>query len=203
MKKLPPSILIIFCAAGLFFRFVLAAEVVDRVMAIVGSEMITLSDVRAYSSQKGSHEKIPGVDTKDPLESLINEKLLKQEMERLGITATDEDVNTALRDMAARNKVSVDILKAELSKKGIPFDKFKANIGNQIRQMKFMGQVIYPRIKVSDRETTQKTKKAAGEKTTDEAQFRAKMEILQSRAPEEISKYLEEVRAKSYVQIKK
>lgn len=179
---------------------VLAAEVVDRVVAIVGGEMITLSDVKGYSAQK-SLSKAYGMNGKDPLESLIHDTLLKQEMERLAINASGEDLNNALREVAARNKVSTDALKSELAKKGLSFEKYKEDLSNQIRQMKFMGQVIYPRIKISEEEIAQRAGAKASQ--SEEGRFRARMEILQSRVPDEMGKYLDELRAKSYVEIKK
>ncbi len=63
--------------------------------------------------------------------------------------------------------------------------------------MKFMGQVIYPRIKISEGELA---KKAAN--STDEARFQARVKILEERSPEELEKYINEVRAKTLVEIK-
>ncbi len=166
-----------------------AAEVVDRVVAIVGGELITLSDVKNFTSQ-GS--------TKDPLEALIREKLLKQEIERLGLQATEQDIKSAIQDVLQRNGVTLEGLRAELSKKGMPFEKYKNELGDQITKMKFMGQVIFPRIRVTEDEIVGKSANSS-----DEARFKARLEILESRTPEEMSKYLNEVRDKTYVEIKK
>lgn len=188
----------------LFFLLILlprlfAAEVVDRVVAIVGGEIITLSDMRGYSSQRSFQAKLGALETKDPLEALIREKLLKQEMDRLGIAVTDADINAAIQEVIARNKIPLEALKAELARKGTPFDKYKKDLADQILRMKFMGQVIFPRIKLSEEEVTRKT----NGNSSDEARFRARMELFEARTPEELSKYLDEVRAKTYIEIKK
>lgn len=163
-----------------------SAEVVDRLIAVVGSEIITLSDLKNHSG-------------KDTLEALIREKLLKQEMERLRILATNEEISGSIQEVLARNKVSLEGLKGELSKKGISFEKYKRDLAEQIRGMKFTSQVIFPRIKISDDEIARK----AGANPSEETRLRARIELLQARSTEELNKYLEEVRAKTYVEIKK
>lgn len=164
-----------------------AAELVDRIVAVVGDEIITLSDVKSHPSSK------------DPLETLIREKILKTEMERLGLNASDDELDNAVREVLTRNKITLDSLKSELSRKGIPFDRFKRDLGEQIRQMKFMGQVIFPRIRVSEEEILSK----AGPNPSEESRLQARIEILKSRAPDEMEKYLGELRGKTYVEIKK
>lgn len=176
-----------------------AAEVVDRVAAVVGNEIITLSDIRNYSQERSLEGRLVGRDAKDPLEALIRERLLKQEMERLGLSATDGEVDSAVKEVVARNGISLEVLKGELAKKGTSFAQYKKDLGDQIRRMKFMGQVIFPRIKISDEEIARKT----GGDSSEAARFRARMEILEARSAEEVARYLGEVRAKTYVEIKK
>lgn len=181
-----------------------AAEIVDRVVAVVGSDIITLSDVKQFSAQRSANprlaEGMAGAPSapKDPLEALIREKLLKIEMERLGVGATATEIDAAVNDVVTRNGITLEVLKSELSRKGMPFEKFKKDLGDQIRQMKFLSQVIFPRIKISEDEVARK----AGAKPSDEARIRARMELLQSRSSEELVKYLEEARSKTFVEIK-
>lgn len=174
--------------------FLHSTEVVDRVVAIVGGEMVTLSDVKKYSQQRSLIK-----DKEDPLDALIGEKLLKQDMEHLGITVSDEDISNALQEVLARNKMSLDALKSEISRKGASFDAYKKDLSGQIRQMKFMAQVIFPRIKLTDEEIA----KRAGPNPSEQARMNARLLLLQERAPDEIKRYVDELRAKTYVEIKK
>jgi peptidyl-prolyl cis-trans isomerase SurA len=186
----------------LAFSSAFAAEVVDRVVAVVGSEIVTLSDIKNYSAQRSFQAKFgapDSKDSKDPLEALIRDKLLKQEMDRLGIATTEQDIDSGVQEVLKRNNIPLEVLKSELAKKGTPFAQFKKEMSDQIIRMKFLGQVIFPRIKISEEEIARKT----NGNSSDEARFRSRMEILEARAPEELSKYLEEVRAKTYVEIKK
>ncbi len=179
------------------------AEVVDRVVAIVGNEIITLSDVKAFNAQRSANARLAGNEglppTKDPLEALIREKLLKSEMERLGVNASEEEINGAVQDVVTRNHVSMDILKNELAKKGMSFDQYKKELGAQIRQMKFLSQVIFPRIHLTDEDVNLK----AGPNASEEARTKARMELMQAKSSEELVHYIDEARTKTYVEIKK
>ncbi len=166
-----------------------AAEVVERVVAVVGTEIITLSDLKKFSAN-GSRQ--------DPLDALIREKLLKAEMERLGVAATAAEIEAAIQDVAKRNNITVGILKGELARKGVAFEQYKKDLGGQIRQMKFLSQVIFPRIKLSEDEIIRK----AGPKASEEARMKARFELMQARSSEELAKYLDEARGKTFVEIK-
>jgi len=190
---------ILFIIGSLFFTTSTFAETVDRIAAVVGGDIITLSDVKNYSASRSFEKKhLPG-ETRDPLQALIREKLIQQEMTHLGIEASDQDIASAVQDVLQRNHASLEGLKAELSKKGTSYEKYKKDLGEQIRQMKFLGQVIYPRIRLSDDEIS---KKSAGD-SSEEGRFKARMKLLEERSPEEIDKFVAEIRSKTLIEIKK
>lgn len=166
-----------------------AGEVVDRIVAVVGTEVITLSALKRFHPPA----------KKDPLESLIREKLLEIEMEKSGITVTDDDLANALREVLARNRITIDQLKSELTAKGQGFEGYKEELRRQIRRMKFLGQVIYPRVRISEEEINRRL----GPHPTEEERLRIRQELVESRISQELENYLDEVRRKTYVEIKK
>lgn len=194
-KKIILLTMILFLATSAF------TETVDRIAAVVGGDIITLSDVKNYSASRSFGKKrLPGEarDPRNPRDALIREKLIQQEMTRLGIEASDQDIAGAVQDVLQRNRASLDSLKSELSKKGTSYEKYKKDLGEQIRQMKFLGQVIYPRIRLSDSDIS---RKAAGD-SSEEGRFKARMILLEERSPEEIDKFVAEIRSKTLIEIK-
>lgn len=171
------------------------AEVVDRVVAVVGKDIITMSDVKAFKAQRTRNSP----NSKDPLEALIREKLLKAEMERLSINVAEDEINGMVNDVLKRNKITLEVLKAELARKGMSFDQYKKDISGQIKQMKFLSQVIFPRIRLTEDDVNRK----AGPKASEEGRMKARMELMQAKSSEELVRYLDEARAKTYVEIKK
>lgn len=166
-----------------------AAEMVDKIVAVVGGEIITESDVR----------QLPKEGKKEPLTELIHARLLDQEMEKLGIEVSDGEIAEAIQGILSKNKIGLENLKAELVQKGIPYERYKKDIAGQIRKMKFIGRVIVPRIRLTEEEVDRKAGKGAKE----EAKMRARQSILEERIPDEMDRYLEELQEKSYVEIKK
>lgn len=174
----------------LFFVPLLAsAELVDRIVAIVGDEIITLSDVKKYKAPP----------KKDPLEELIRQKILLLEIDQLGIDVTNDDLANAIGEVLTRNRIQLEELKKELEKEGKGFEQYKQELRTEIRKMKFLGQVIYPRIKVSEEEILRKL----GKNPSDEDRIRARRQIVESRLNQELENYLDEVRQKTYIEIKK
>lgn len=166
-----------------------SSEIVDRIVAVVGEEIITQSDLKSY---RGSAKK-------DPLEGLIREKLLQMEIERLEIEVTQEDTANAVREVLGRNRMTLEQLKAELEQKGTAFEQYKRELAREVRKMKFLGQVIFPRIKVSEEEIT----KRLGPFPKEEERIRVRHQLIESRLQVELENYLDEVREKTYVEIKK
>ncbi len=164
-----------------------AAETVDRLIAIVGTEMITLSDVKKEKNAK------------DALDKLIRDKLLKIEMENLSIKVSEEDIQNSITEVLRRNQITSDILKSELRKKGTSFESYKKELGEQIRTMKFMSQVIFPRMRISEDEINKELKGDPSEK----ARLEARIKILEKKSTVEFEEYLDELRKKTYVKILK
>ena len=134
-------------------------EVVERIVAIVGSEVITLYDLDvAMTPYAGEIKKAQNRDEKfktvraEVLERLINYLLLKQTIESSKITASSDDVARAIRNIITQNHITIDVLKTELAAKGISYDSYKEEVRKGIQRMKFVNQEIGSRVKISDQD---------------------------------------------------
>lgn len=172
-----------------YTRLGYAAEVVDRIVAVVGTEIVLDSDLKAFAKRRFVSR---------PLDELIREKLLLQEIAKLGISVSDQELSEAMQNILAKNRMTPELLRAELSAKGVRFETYQEQVREQIKQMKFIGQVIYPRVRVPDTEINKRLKNQASE----EERQRVRQEIIESKITGELAKYLDEVRAKSYIEIK-
>src|SRR4030042_889069 len=101
---LVPVIMMLF-----WFRVVTGAELVDRIVAIVNGDIITLSELREislnYMQKMNAQFNVAygGEEFREAekriLDQLIDEKLVNQEAERLAIAITDREVDMAVKDM--------------------------------------------------------------------------------------------------------
>lgn len=153
-RRFAPILMIMF-----LFAFTVQAEIIDKVVATVNQEPITLSDLnRVISNYNKEVGKLPQArqrrmeqeDLKrEALNHLIEESLLSQDMEKLGIKVTEEDVTGAIDTILKRNKLSQDALKKELSQKGSSLEDYRKEIKEQLKRFRFIGQVFGSKIKVS------------------------------------------------------
>lgn len=143
--------------AILLFSTLSYAEIVDRVVAIVGTEVITLYDVdRAMAPYATEINKARNRDEKfksvrrEVLDRLIDDLLLKQAVEDAKIQVTSDDVARAVKNIITQNQISIEILKSELAKKGISYESYKEDIRRNIERVKFINQQIGSVVKISD-----------------------------------------------------
>ncbi len=143
MKRISSGLLLVglTCLLSLLTAKMGAAEVVDRIVAEVNDEIITMSELEAAAK---SLETQAGIEARgkekkqierNMLEALIDRKLAKAEAKRRGMTVEDKDLNAALANFKKRNNLSSDeALKDALNKAGVTMKEFKQNLSDQIIQ---------------------------------------------------------------------
>jgi peptidyl-prolyl cis-trans isomerase SurA len=148
--------------AGVLLTFSLsrAAEVVDRIIAYVNDDIITLSELNERTNafvaarrqnpflreQDQSLEKI----RRDMLDHLINERLAAQEISRLKITVSDEDVDEAINRIMEENRLTQETLEAELRKDGRTLEDLREQIKKSMEQTKLVRREVRNKTVITD-----------------------------------------------------
>jgi peptidyl-prolyl cis-trans isomerase SurA len=134
-----------------------AAEVVDRIVAEVNNDIITMSELQnmAKTIQAQSGVKPSGPDKKkmerEMLEALIDRKLAKAEAKRRGIKVSDKEVNETLARFKQRNNIPDDeTLVKGLNQAGLSLKEFKQQIADQLTQERLIVLVVGAKVMVSD-----------------------------------------------------
>ena len=138
------------------------ASTIDRIAAVVNDEVVALSEVYDLG---GNYIDGKCVDTEDGgacrrekelevLDSLILDSLMRQELDRLGMTVTGDDVDRAIGSMMMQNGYSDrEAFKAEIERQfGMDWASYKDGLKQQLQQMRFNESIIRPRISVTDDE---------------------------------------------------
>jgi peptidyl-prolyl cis-trans isomerase SurA len=132
-----------------------AQVIVDRILATVNGEIITLSEFEKYKSMllMGVPEKPTDVEAdRQMLGQLIEKKLILQEAKKLDITLKDKDVEHALDDVQRRNKIDLKTLIRELAKQGTTLDEYKKVLEGEILQSQTIGRAVQAKVTVSDKD---------------------------------------------------
>ena len=153
------------CLLLLLWSQISRAEVVDRIVAEVNGEIITLSEVRtaarAMEAQTGIKGQVKGKENKEVerklLDVLIDRKLTKAEAKRRGINVSDKELATALEEFKKRNNLLDDeALKKALAQSGVTLKELKQNIADQIIQERLLSVIVKDKgAAVSDAEVHQ------------------------------------------------
>lgn len=137
-----------------------AAQLVDRVVAIVNDDVITMSEVNEEG--KGYFKKIteqaPPAQIEDALSrarnqilnNLIDKKLIAQEAAKQKVSVSDEEVRMAAEQMLVNNKITRDMLDTQLGQMGMDYEGYLETLRNQILQSKLINYEIRSKIIITD-----------------------------------------------------
>ena len=151
-RVLAAAALLLFCGQ------VMAAEL-DRIIAVVDEDIVMQSEldeqadrVRSALRQQGTEMPPTTVLERQVLERLVLEKIQIQVAGQAGIKVTDKELTKAITDIAKRNKLELPQFEKIIESEGIPFARFREQIGQQIVIAKLHHEEVENRVKVSDQE---------------------------------------------------
>ena len=140
------------------------AEVVDRIIAVVNDEIITLYEFNVAfdpyqknieNNYKGNDKEAVIKQTRDGLlQRLIDNILIEQEAKKsgVGIIVKDEEIMEVLQDMLNKQKLSMQDFLKGLDKEGNTIESVKKEIRGQMMRARLLRREIKSKILVSDEE---------------------------------------------------
>lgn len=137
-----------------------AAEIIDRVVASVGDDAITLYDVEKegaallnqieISSPPEEREGRLYETRKRIVEQLVEKVLLLREADRLGIEVDEEEIDSAIDKVKAENRISQEELLRALEAEGLTYERYRKEMKGQILRAKVVDRRVRGGIDVSD-----------------------------------------------------
>jgi len=129
----------------------LSAITVDKVLAIINNEMITLSDYKKYNKEIGNIENDVNVD-QNILKQLIEEKIILLETEKKGIEVTQNEIKLAIEEFKKENNLTDEELEDILKDEKISLNDFKNNLRNKIKIAKLIQSEVDSKIIITEKE---------------------------------------------------
>jgi peptidyl-prolyl cis-trans isomerase SurA len=128
-------------------------ETVVEIAAVVNDEIITsyqLEQKRQALAQEAVERGLtmPQDLRQEALDILIDEALMRQRAKELGVEVSEEDIDAAIADIQRQNQLSLEQLTQALAAQGISMKKYRANIKEQIRRYRVIGQDVQSRAEV-------------------------------------------------------
>jgi peptidyl-prolyl cis-trans isomerase SurA len=135
--------------------------VVDRIVAVVNQEIITLSEVQKWSlpfqgkinaeDRLERREKVREVFRK-VLDRIIEDKLIEQEAKKSGIKVTSKEIEGAVEDIKKRNNLNQEQFERALTAEGLTLENLKKEVEKKILRAKFINFAVKVDPKVGEKE---------------------------------------------------
>lgn len=143
-----------------FIPFHLAAEVVDKVVAVINDEVITLSELEEETNTvfKSITKGNPGAPVTEALQKareialngMIENRLIQQKAKKYNVIVTDEDVDAAYEKMRTSMSLTPEEFKNKLEISGLSEESYRDKLKAQLLQSRLLSLDVRSKIIVSD-----------------------------------------------------
>ena len=130
-------------------------------VAVVNQEIITLSELEKWINPikeemvAGDHldkrERVEEI-RREILEKLIEEKLIDQEVKKLGIKVTSKEIEATVDEVKRRNNATQEQLEKALSAEGLTLESFKKQIEKSLLRRKLISGAVKVETKAGEKE---------------------------------------------------
>ncbi|MBK6686696.1 MAG: peptidylprolyl isomerase [Deltaproteobacteria bacterium] len=128
-------------------------QLLDRIVAVVNDEIITLSEVEAaagpYLPQNDTEAKKQAL-YRDILDQLIAERLLSEQIKEAKIGITEEEVDRAIKDILRQNKIDEEDLKQAVESRGMSLGQYREDLKTQLIRLKIIDMKVRSRVVVPE-----------------------------------------------------
>lgn len=138
-----------------------SAKVLNRVVAIVNSDMITLHELNNKIKEVTGLEPID-LKMQDEkgyieirskiLDLLIDEKIAREKIRELGIKVTPKEVDAAIENIKRNSHVTQEDLIAGLEKQGLTYELYRKNVKNELERIRLINLEVKSRIIIREEE---------------------------------------------------
>ncbi|MBP8981105.1 MAG: SurA N-terminal domain-containing protein [Syntrophobacterales bacterium] len=139
-----------------------SGEVVDRIVAIVNDDVITLSELNNAFDPflKKIEAKLTGQDKEriiaegktTILNRMIDSKLIEQEAKKSGLTVKDDEVMGFINDMLKGRNMQMSDLMQALAKDGLTFEGYKQELRDQMLRQRLIRKEIRAKVVITEEE---------------------------------------------------
>jgi peptidyl-prolyl cis-trans isomerase SurA len=137
----------------------LRAEITNRVVATVNSDIITLYELNrtieqvtglSISNLRLQNEARFYQIRKAVLNNLINEKVTEQQIRKLGIRVTERDIHEAIERVKRENRITQEEMLTSLRLEGITLKEYKERVKREIERARLVDFEVKSKIVITE-----------------------------------------------------
>jgi peptidyl-prolyl cis-trans isomerase SurA len=131
------------------------AEVLNEVVATVDGNPITSIELNSFIRQSTGGvdpTQLSGADRRKALEVLVTDALIRSESGRLGLSASDAEVDAYINQIKQQNQLDDDALELALKQQGLTLEGYRGQIKKEILKNQLVGRQIRQRVNIPPEE---------------------------------------------------
>ena len=147
---------------------------VDKVAAVVDNGVVLESDVNGLLQSVKLNAQQAGQQLPDDktlrhqiIERLIMDNIQLQMAKKMGITVSDADLDKAIANIAAQNKMSVDQLRSRLSYEGLNYNTYRSQIRKEMLISEVRNNEVRRRVTILPQEVDSLAKQVGAQNGSD------------------------------------
>ena len=131
------------------------AEVINRIVATVDDEPITLQELRTFGKLPGQRslflpqEGVAGMSERDILDALIMNKLVSKEVEAQGFKAKETDIDNYIERIKAQGNLNDEQFQTALASQGLTMESYRKQVAEEIERALLINREIGSRVNVT------------------------------------------------------
>lgn len=147
---------------GVLLPAAAVSEVVDRIVAVVNDDIITLSELdssfqpyqkRIDASYKGpDKDKVIADGHNRILNRMVDNRLIEQRAKKAGIIIKDDEVMDTIQDLLRRKNIPTEEFTKTLEREGTTLEAYRQDMKEQMTRMRLLRKELKAKTLVSDEE---------------------------------------------------
>ena len=136
-----------------------SAHVIDSIAVVVNDEVITKNEIAARVRAITQRMKASNAPMPDPadlqrqvVEAMIVERAQMQLAKEMGVKTSDQELDRAIGRIAEQQKMSLQDMRNQMEKEGMPWASFREEIRNEIMMQRLREHEVDNKIQISDAE---------------------------------------------------
>jgi peptidyl-prolyl cis-trans isomerase SurA len=138
-----------------------AGEVMDRIIAIVNDDIITLKEAEKHVriEKEGKfvsvNEYLTNLKLREKIDLLIDDVLIRQQAKKFKLEVSDKEIDGIIDSLKKQYLIDDKELRQKLKEDNISYDDFVAGLRSNVLKSRLLGRVISPEVNVTEKDLRQ------------------------------------------------
>src|SRR5690606_30403877 len=122
----------------------------DGIAAVVNNEIITMRELQQRMASNRMTTGNQNQVQQTVLQSMIDEKLMRQDAEQYGIKISDAQLAQAMANIAQRNNLPPEKLRPAIEQMGLNWDTYTRNLRTEMVMEELRNRIIQARVDINE-----------------------------------------------------